>query len=221
MPSSGSYLALACRFSKRSVRGRVSNPVVGIPGAQALSLFVNPMPPRTTEKSYRPRVSDRTMVDARTSVWLDPRFRIARETFPLRGKPESRNQPPPTASPMVGHHVAAPGGEMSMIRLGDRNTSRGIPSPRTGTAPGRGAECREPILGALQLEGEIFSLDIPSHRTAGSTTTSPRNCACPVGIGTAIPPPTWQTTFTGARQIPIMARPRSASTTLPWSRPTL
>jgi len=68
---------------------------------------------------------------------------------------------------MVGHHVAAPGGEMSMIRLGDRNTSRGIPSPRTGTAPGRGAECREPILGALQLEGEIFSLDIPSHRTIG------------------------------------------------------
>jgi hypothetical protein len=30
-----------------------------------------------------------------------------------------------------------------------------------------GAECRDHILGALQLEGEIFSLDIPSHRTAG------------------------------------------------------
>src|SRR6266852_3861954 len=70
MPSSGSYLALACRFSKRSVRGRVSNPVVGIPGVQDLSLFVNPMPPRTTEKSYRPRVSDRTMVDTRIRLAL-------------------------------------------------------------------------------------------------------------------------------------------------------
>jgi hypothetical protein len=27
-----------------------------------LSLMVNPMPPRITEQSYRPRVSDRTMV---------------------------------------------------------------------------------------------------------------------------------------------------------------
>ena len=49
-------------FAKRSVRGRVSNLLVGITGAQALSLIVNPMPPRITEKSYRPRVSDRTMV---------------------------------------------------------------------------------------------------------------------------------------------------------------
>jgi hypothetical protein len=36
------------------------------------------IPPRTTEKSYRPRVSDRTMVDTRASVWLATRFRIAR-----------------------------------------------------------------------------------------------------------------------------------------------
>jgi hypothetical protein len=54
-----------------------------------------------------------------------------------------------------------------MIRSVDRKTSRGISSPRTGTARGSGAECRDHILGTLQLEGELFSLDIPSHRTAG------------------------------------------------------
>ena len=59
------------------------------------------------------------------------------EDIPI--KRESR-EPKPAAAylPMVGHDVAAPGGEMSMIRLGDRNTSRGISSPRTGTARGRG-----------------------------------------------------------------------------------
>ena len=31
-----------------------------------------------------------------------------------------------------------------------------------------------PILGAFQLEGEIFSLDIPSHRTAGQLQHSNR-----------------------------------------------
>jgi len=30
-----------------------------------------------------------------------------------------------------------------------------------------GAECRDPILAPLQLGGELFSLDIPSHRTSG------------------------------------------------------
>src|SRR5438477_9186040 len=54
-----------------------------------------------------------------------------------------------------------------MIRSVDRKTSRGISSPRTGTARGSGAECRDHILGTLQLEGELFSLDIPSHRTGG------------------------------------------------------
>ena len=87
--------------------------------------------------------------------------------LPLRGKAESRNQPPPNTSRWSATTCLLQGGEMSMIRLGDRNASRGISSPRTGTARGRGAECREPILGARQLEGEIFSLDIPSHRTTG------------------------------------------------------
>ena len=34
-------------------------------------------------------------------------------------------------------------------------------------AGGLGLNARDHILGPLQLEGEIFSLDIPSHRTAG------------------------------------------------------
>src|ERR1700686_5418472 len=63
MPTSGSFLqAGQSSFAKRSVRGRVSKLLVGIECAQALSLTVNPMPPRITEQSYRPRVSDRTMV---------------------------------------------------------------------------------------------------------------------------------------------------------------
>ena len=63
MPTSGSFLPLASRFS-RSARFEGEYPTlsVGITCAQALSLCVNPMPPRITEKSYRPRVSDRTMV---------------------------------------------------------------------------------------------------------------------------------------------------------------
>jgi hypothetical protein len=38
---------------------------------------VNSMPPRTTEKSHRPRASDRTMVDTRSAqpIWLAQRFR--------------------------------------------------------------------------------------------------------------------------------------------------
>src|ERR1700675_2741349 len=68
MPTSGVIPAAGHSiFAKRSVRGRVSNLSVGIECAQALSLIVNPMPPRITEQSYRPRVSDRTMVATCTS----------------------------------------------------------------------------------------------------------------------------------------------------------
>jgi hypothetical protein len=38
------------------------------PRALAPSLWVNPMPPRITPESYRPRVSDRTMV----ATWQSP-----------------------------------------------------------------------------------------------------------------------------------------------------
>jgi hypothetical protein len=49
-------------FSRRSgSRVSIHNPV-RLPVLQAPSLSRNPMPPRTTRKSDRPRVSDRTMV---------------------------------------------------------------------------------------------------------------------------------------------------------------
>jgi hypothetical protein len=91
-------LALASRFSKRSVRGRVSNPVVGLTSAPALSLCVNSMPPRITEKSYRPRASDRTMVDTSSAhpVWLASRFRNrleSRTCFPSLSMISERSSP--------------------------------------------------------------------------------------------------------------------------------
>ena len=67
MPTPGLSGRWPSRFSKRSVRGRVSTPIVGTKSASALSLCVNAMPPRITEKSYRPRVLDRTMVDTRSA----------------------------------------------------------------------------------------------------------------------------------------------------------
>ena len=61
MPNAGS----SCRWPgdcwKRS-GSRVSIHISDRQAHQARSLFVNPMPPRTTEKCYRPRVSDRTVV---------------------------------------------------------------------------------------------------------------------------------------------------------------
>src|SRR5258708_1641173 len=62
---------------------------------------------------------------------------------------------------MVGHDVAAPGGEMSMIRLGDRNTSRGIPSPRTGTARGRGLNAENQSSAHLSSREKYFLLTFP------------------------------------------------------------
>ena len=49
-------------FLRRSGRGRVSNEKLGDLCAAAPSLHADPMPPRMTQESCRPRVSDRTMV---------------------------------------------------------------------------------------------------------------------------------------------------------------
>jgi hypothetical protein len=57
------------------------------------------MPARTTEKSYRPRVSDRTMVGTRASVWLAPRFRIARNLSLC--SPERYSFPPAVNRPLT------------------------------------------------------------------------------------------------------------------------
>src|ERR1019366_5817371 len=52
---------MACWFSRRSgSRVSIQNPVRRV--LRAPSLSRNPMPPRTTRKSDRPRASDRTMV---------------------------------------------------------------------------------------------------------------------------------------------------------------
>jgi hypothetical protein len=60
-PFPDSFPAMAGWFSRRSgSRVSIHNPVRRVP--QALSLSRNPMPPRTTRKSDRPRASDRTMV---------------------------------------------------------------------------------------------------------------------------------------------------------------
>jgi len=59
------------------------------------SLIVNPMPPRITEQSYRPRVSDRTMVATctcnRFACCASEIDRVSAPPFPLR-KP-SQNGP--------------------------------------------------------------------------------------------------------------------------------
>jgi len=49
-------------FLRRSGRGRVSNEKLGDLCAAAPSLHADPMPPRMTQESCRPRVSDGTMV---------------------------------------------------------------------------------------------------------------------------------------------------------------
>ncbi len=139
---------------------------------QALSLFVNPMPPRTTGKSYRPRVSDRTMVATRTShPFRLLRFRNRIESAPLlslfvdplrtvlavkgRGKGRSGN----TGS--LRHddpgNTLAPSG---------RDQSRGTTPPRAGKAREEGAGCQGEFSPGFSSMGK-YSLDIPFYRTIG------------------------------------------------------
>src|SRR5258708_23231961 len=83
---------------------------------------------------------------------------------------------------MVGHDVAAPGGEMSMIRLGDRNTSRGIPSPRTGTARGRGLNAENQSSAHLSSREKYFLLTFPLIEPQGGPI-----CSGPRAISSAHP----------------------------------
>jgi len=57
-------------FLRRSGRGRVSSQRLGDLCASAPSLQADPMPPRMTQQSCRPRVSDRTMVGNSAIVML-------------------------------------------------------------------------------------------------------------------------------------------------------
>jgi hypothetical protein len=64
-------------FSRRSgSRVSIQNPVRRVP--QAPSLSRNPMPPRTTRKSDRPRASDRTMVGTAQPLCLSASGTIGR-----------------------------------------------------------------------------------------------------------------------------------------------
>ena len=111
MPTPGLSGRWPSRFSKRSVRGRVSTPIVGTKSASALSLCVNAMPPRITEKSYRPRVLDRTMVDTRSAhpIRLAHVSKIAwnpRMAFPLDPSVQNGPRRPGFAAPRL---TARPG----------------------------------------------------------------------------------------------------------------
>jgi len=55
---------------------------------------------------------------------------------------------------------------MSMIRSGI-GTPEAFRHHALAQRVAGGLNARDHILGPLQLEGEIFSLDIPSHRTTG------------------------------------------------------
>ena len=68
-PSLGSFRAMTDWSSRRSgSRVSIQNPVRRV--LRALSLSRNPMPPRTTRKSNRRKVSDRTMVGTAQPVCL-------------------------------------------------------------------------------------------------------------------------------------------------------
>src|SRR6202051_3622425 len=79
-------------FSRRSgSRVSIHNPVRRVP--QALSLSRNPMPPRTTRKSDRRKVSDRTMVGTAQPLCLlrqEPKGVVSRAPLNLRKRKHHR-----------------------------------------------------------------------------------------------------------------------------------
>jgi hypothetical protein len=56
---------------------------------------------------------------------------------------------------------------MSMIRLGDRNTSRGISSPRTGTSRGRGLNAENPNVSRRRGLPFLHHCSLPESRLPG------------------------------------------------------
>ena len=113
-PTAGSSYCWPIGLSKRSGRGRVSNPPVRrYQVRRALSLIVNPMPPRTTEESYRPRVSDRTMVAEYRDRFADCASEIewSLPSFPSSWIFSERSSPSRVhfAAPNYGAPLTAPG----------------------------------------------------------------------------------------------------------------
>src|SRR5439155_7855884 len=105
------------------------------------SLRVNPMPPRTTQKSHRPRASHRMMVGTEANGWLAQlRNEWCRDRCmkPLKGDQQLR-------SVSLSYSVAL-------------QALKPNPSPRR-----RGLDASTDR-GLTERSGEVFSLDILSHR---------------------------------------------------------
>src|ERR1700730_17841403 len=107
------------------------------------------IPPRITEKSYWPRVSDRTMV----GVLEPPRFAC------VASEPKASN-----------HRVMKPSNRNRRLPWSVRNTSRTQSLSRSEI----GLDASRQIhLLSERTEGKSF-LDIPSHRTHRNRFTHPR-----------------------------------------------
>ena len=189
MPTSGSFLAAGRSiFAKRSgSRESIHNSGRPSQVIQALSLIVNPMPPRITEQSYRPRVSDRTMVATRTTQpfrLLRFRNRIEREfllslpvdrlrtVLAVKGSLRRAEDGAPLTAPgrseepylirrerRIGKSMTLTAQHLATFNRRDHVRAT---KPR-GTCTAAGGWM--PKISRLSARGTTFSLDIPFYRT--------------------------------------------------------
>jgi hypothetical protein len=130
-----------CSGSRESIHALVRHSVCG---SSAPSLRVNPMPPRITQKSHRPRASHRMMVGTEANGWL---AQLRNEWCRNRGmKPRKEDQPLRSVSRSysVALQALKPKSSPRRRRGLDASTDRGL----------------------TERSGEVFSLDILSHRTS-------------------------------------------------------
>src|SRR6266852_5071009 len=102
------------------------------------------------------------------------------ERIPSRGKGREYKPAAASASRWSALTTLRPGAEIRKIlpgsqptRIPGRSRPRIITSQRTGQKRVGGAECRDSILGALQLEGEVFSGVSPEFLSPPSQGSSP------------------------------------------------
>jgi len=125
----------------------------------ALCLCVNPIPPRTTQESHRPRVSDRTMVDrvynrvGLPSVAIEWRYRNQSTESNCDGTTRSTKVVTGTSEASVLHRW------------------QGLEAKELSFASGR---------------GKTILLDIPLYRTAHYTPNPPPRLVCKGGVTPAI-----------------------------------
>ena len=152
------------------------------------SLIVNPMPPRITEQSYRPRVSDRTMVATcrcnRFACCASEIDRVRAPPFPLRKPSQNgprcqgfatprRNRAPWTApgrsEEAIPHKRERRVGKLNdpaskHLALHRRDHARAT-TPRGTCTAARGLDVE--TFSRLPTRGRAFSLDILFYRTKG------------------------------------------------------